>query len=57
MEPRAYHVGDSIASSFGWSNGAWGIGDNITSVTGIGLTAALGEEAVTGTASVTLPSV
>ena len=54
---RGLNVGDSIASSFGWSNGAWGNGDNIVSVTGNGLTSALGEEAVTGTASVTLPSV
>ena len=54
---RGLNVGDSIASSFAWSNGAWGNGDNTVSVTGNGLTSALGEETVTGTASVTLPSV
>jgi len=54
---RGLNVGDSIASSFAWSNGAWGNGDNTVSVSGIGLTSSLGEETVTGTASVTLPSV
>jgi hypothetical protein len=54
---RGLNVGDSIASSFGWSNGAWGNGDNTVSVTGIGLTSSLGDESVTGGASVTLPSV
>ena len=54
---RGLNVGDSIASSFAWSNGAWGNGDNTVSVSGIGLTSSLGEETVTGAASVTLPSV
>jgi hypothetical protein len=54
---RGLNVGDSIASSFGWSNGAWGNGDNSVSVTGIALTSSQGEETVTGTASITLPSV
>ena len=54
---RGLNVGDAIESSFAWSNGAWGNGDNTVSVTGIGLTASLGEETVTGTASITLPSV
>ena len=53
---RGLNVGDALASSFSWSNGAWGNGDNNVSVTGVGLTSSLGEETVTGTASVTLPS-
>ena len=54
---RGLNVGSAIESSFGWSNGAWGNGDNTVSVTGIGLTSSLGEESVTGTANITLPSV
>ena len=54
---RGLNVSDANLSSFGWGNGAWGNGNNTVSVTGIGLTSSLGEESVTGTASITLPSV
>jgi len=54
---RGLNVSDANLTSFGWGNGAWGNGNNTVSVTGIGLTSSLGEESVTGTASITLPSV
>ena len=54
---RGLNVSDANLSSFGWNNGAWGDGDNTVSVTGTGLTSSLGEETVTGTGAVTLPSV
>jgi len=54
---RGLNVGDALISSFSWNNGAWGNGDNIITVTGNGLTSSLGDETVTGTGSVTLPSV
>ena len=54
---RGLNVSDANLTSFGWGNGAWGNSNNTVSVTGIGLTSSLGEESVTGTANVTLPSV
>ena len=54
---RGLNVSDDNLTSFGWGNGAWGNGNNTVSVTGIGLTSSLGEESITGTASITLPSV
>jgi hypothetical protein len=54
---RGLNVSDANLTSFGWGNGAWGNGNNTVSVTGIGLTSSLGEESVTGTAAITLPSV
>jgi hypothetical protein len=54
---RGLNVSDANLTSFGWGNGAWGNGNNTVSVTGIGLTSSLGEESITGTASITLPSV
>ena len=54
---RGLNVGDALISSFSWSNGAWGNGDNTVTVTGNSLTSSLGDETVTGTGAVTLPSV
>ena len=54
---RGLNVGDALVSSFSWSNGAWGNGDNTVTVTGNSLTSSLGDETVTGTGAVTLPSV